>query len=196
MSCVTCILCSTSVGNLVPVGKKGIESLKHAAVCRSEKDRCIHFNDGIFVHEKCRTNYVSKEKIARWISKQENSVENKVLKRTRSNYPTKEMCLLCGFHLENSKIDPKDVHRIIERETLESLVKITEFRKDSWSSEVIARITGISKLDNEAVYYHQTCAVNFRTNKNKPSYVCPTDSQDFMIEKKRRIRRPQDLTFC
>ena len=36
------------------------------------------------------------------------------------------MCLLCGFHLENSKIDPKDVHRIIKRETLESLVKITE----------------------------------------------------------------------
>ena len=79
MSCVTCILCSTgdSVGNLVPVGEKGIESLKHAAVCRSEKDRCIHFKDGIFVHEKCRINYVSKLKIARWLSKQENSVEQK-----------------------------------------------------------------------------------------------------------------------
>jgi ferredoxin len=50
ISCVPCILCSTSEGDLVPVGKKGIESLKHAAVCRSENDRCIHFNDGIFVH--------------------------------------------------------------------------------------------------------------------------------------------------
>ena len=101
MSCVTCILCSTSVGNLVLVGKKGIESLKHAAVSRSEKDRCIHFNDGIFVHEKCRTNNVSKVNIARWISKQENKVEQKVLKRTRSNYPTEEICLLCGLKMRN-----------------------------------------------------------------------------------------------
>ena len=46
-------------------------------------------------------------KIARWISKQENSVEQKVLKRTRSNYPTKEICLLCGVNLENSKIDKR-----------------------------------------------------------------------------------------
>ena len=193
MSCVTCILCSTSVGNLVPVGKKGIESLKHAAVCRSEKDRCIHFNDGIFVHEKCRTNYVSKVNIARWISKQENKVEQKVLKRTRSNYLTEEICLLCGFHLKRSEVDPNDIHRVIKRETLESLTKITEFRKDSWSNEVIARITGISKLDNEAVYYHHICDVNFRTNKKKPSCVCPIDSQDFMIDKKRRIGRPQDI---
>jgi hypothetical protein len=186
-------LCSNSVGDLVLVGKKGIESLKHAAVCRSETDRCIHFNDGIYVHEKCRANYVSKEKIARWVSKQENSVDQKVLKRTRAKFPTKEICLLCGFHLKNYKIDQKDIHRVIQKETLESLMTITEFRKDSWSSEVIARINGISKLDNEAVYYHQICAVNLRTNKNKPSYVCPTDSQDFMIEKKRRIGRPQDL---
>jgi hypothetical protein len=80
----------TSEGDLVTVGKKGIESLKHAAVFRSEKDHCIHFNDGIYVHEKCRKNYVSKEKIERWISKQEKSVEQKALKRTRSNYPTKK----------------------------------------------------------------------------------------------------------
>lgn len=80
MSCATCILCSTSVGDLVPIGKKGIESLKHAAVCRSEKDRCIHFKDGIFVHEKCRTNYVSKVKITRWISKQENTKCVNILK--------------------------------------------------------------------------------------------------------------------
>jgi hypothetical protein len=108
-------LCSTSVGDLVPVGKKGIESLKPAAVCRSENDRCIHFNDEIFVHEKYRRYYVSKDKIARWISKQENSVEQKVLKRTRSNYPTEEMCLLCGFHLVNSKIDPNDIHHVIKK---------------------------------------------------------------------------------
>jgi hypothetical protein len=37
----------TSEGDLVTVGKKGIESLKHAAVFRSEKDHCIHFNDEI-----------------------------------------------------------------------------------------------------------------------------------------------------
>jgi hypothetical protein len=88
---------------------------------------------------------LSKEKIARWISKQENSVEQTVLKRTRSNYPTEDICLLCGFHLVISKIDPNDIHGVNKIETLQSLMKITEYRKDSWSSEVIARITGISK---------------------------------------------------
>jgi hypothetical protein len=137
------------------------------------------------VHENGSKNYVSKEKIERWISKQEKSVEQKALKRTRSNYPTKEMCLLCGFHLENSKINQKDIHRVVKKETFESLMKTTEFRKDSCSSEVKTRITGISKLDNEAIYYHQICAVNFRTHKNKPSCVCPLDSQDFMTDKKK-----------
>lgn len=136
---------------------------------------------------------MSKEKIARWISKQENSVEQTVLKRTRSNYPTEDICLLCGFHLVISKIDPNDIHGVNKIETLQSLMKITEYRKDSWSSEVIARITGISKLDNEAVSYHHICDVNFRTNKKKPSCVCPIGSQDFMVDKRRRIGRPEDL---
>jgi hypothetical protein len=136
---------------------------------------------------------LSKEKIARWISKQENSVEQTVLKRTRSNYPTEDICLLCGFHLVISKIDPNDIHGVNKIETLQSLMKITEYRKDSWSSEVIARITGISKLDNEAVSYHHICDVNFRTNKKKPSCVCPIGSQDFMVDKRRRIGRPEDL---
>lgn len=65
-------------------------------------------------------------------------------------------------------------------------MKITELRKDSWSSEVIARITGISKLYNETVSYHHICDVNFRTNKKKRSCVCPIDSEDFMIDKKEK----------
>lgn len=63
MSTNACALCSSSNGDLVIVGKVGIESLKHSAKERQERDRALHFNGEVFVHESCRKNYVNKRNI-------------------------------------------------------------------------------------------------------------------------------------
>ncbi len=102
-----CVICHRSgAGDVfVKLTEKGLKSLIQAAEQRGESDKSIHFNLKSQIHETCRKNYVSKEKIVRWNAKQENGTIKQV-KRTRSSDLQHNLphCLFCGCVVDNVDI--------------------------------------------------------------------------------------------
>lgn len=80
-----CIICHLSGDpeEFVKLSAKGLSSLHVAAKSRGEEDKILHLNLQSPIHERCRKNYVSKQKIERWNACQEN-ISCKQVKRTRS----------------------------------------------------------------------------------------------------------------
>ena len=183
----SCVLCNTP-GVLVFVGKKGIQSLKEAAIARGEEDRALHFNEEVLVHEICRKNYVNKRNITQWLNKQENQVNESEVKRTRSHDESEDSCVLCGFPLVNPKI-AKDINCATDSRILESVRTTCNLRNDEWSQEVLPRISAIEISRNTSTYYHRVCYVNFKTSKSKPMDVFPIGNDS---HKKLRLGRPSD----
>lgn len=153
------------------------------------RERFIHFNLKSPIHETCRKNYVSKEKIVRWNAKQQNGTIKQV-KRTRSSDLQHNLphCLFCGCVVDN--VDNPGIVIVQNESTHSSLVNICEGRKDLWAMEVNCRLQSIGNIVSSRAIYHRECASNFRIAKSKPSRFNSSDYDT--IQNKAKKGRPSD----
>ena len=153
MSCdkKKCVLCHSEDGGvgelpLVVLGKRGIKTLKDAAISRGENFKSAIFVEGSHIHENCRKTYVSKKCIEQW-NKRQNNVITKIAggKRLRSQSvgPTSKLCIFCDVELD-LKGNKENVSFVTTRSFEESIRKICSSRSDDWSTDVLVRLNALN----------------------------------------------------
>lgn len=74
-------------------------------------------------------------------------------------------------------------------ETKDTILRICSERNDEWSETIRARLMNVHDLRAADAIYHQTCNVNFRTNRQLPQLY---ETNELPAAKKRKVGRPQD----
>ena len=145
---------------------------------------------GQSVHQECRRVYIRPQNIAKDIKSKTNPSSTQPIRR-RSEEPAfvfKEHCLFCGQPARYEKKKKGfDVIPVRTKDFQDSVVKICKERQDPWSLIVEGRIAFAQDLHAADAVYHQTCSVNFRTNKD-----IPQPYSDEKAPKKAKHGRPSD----
>ena len=74
-------------------------------------------------------------------------------------------------------------------ETKDTILKICSERNDEWSEAIRARFMNVHDLPAADAVYHQTCNVNFRTNRQLPQLY---ETDELFAAKKGKVGRPQN----
>ena len=82
-----------------------------------------------------------------------------------------------------------EAFRVTTIETKYTILKICSERNDDWSETIRARLMNVHDLPAADAIYHQTCNVNFRTNRQLPQVY---EADELPVIKKRKIGRPQN----
>ena len=76
-------------------------------------------------------------------------------------------------------------------ETKNMVLKICSERNDEWSETVCTRLMNVHDLPAADAVYHQTCNVNFRTNRQLPQLLTFMRQMSCLLQKERKVSRPQ-----
>ena len=76
-------------------------------------------------------------------------------------------------------------------ETKDMVLKICSERNDEWSETVCTRLMNVHDLPAADAVYHQTCNVNFRTNRQLPQLLTFMRQMSCLLQKERKVSRPQ-----
>ena len=169
-----CVLCNKSKVDEVcsVIRQKGAATLNKAILDR--KDNRTSVKEGDCVHESCRKNYVSSEKIAKLLDLEDQKwsirVKNARPTRGSSTFTFNDHCFLCGS-LVNRLVSHKpgfDFALVLTADFEQSIKQYCEERRDDWALEVLGRISSVSDLRAADAIYHKQCSSNFRTKNDIP----------------------------
>ena len=142
----------------------------------------------LLLHRNCVSTYTSKTHIKRFLSRQNRTTDEPVVKRTcRSDispFNFKEHCLICGEKC-CPKPDPKHPNhgrRVIKCRTADRgpnqstfkyvFIDECDLRNDDWGQQVRLRVEGaVSDLHAADTQYHQDCMSSFRGLRNVKSSI-------------------------
>ena len=163
----TCVICKkTSIDrDTVILREKGANGINAAG---EKRGLTLQVTAGQTVHQQCRRDYCKTQNIKR-CSDSLIDQEHKLLRSSGSNFNFKEDCLFCG---QPAKYDGKkkgfEVFPVRTKDFQLAIEQQCQERNDDWSQKVIGRLNFAQDLHAADAVYHQTCSVNFRTNKSLP----------------------------
>lgn len=194
-----CIICKQSIQSrsVVTIGVKGSATINESSVLRRDN---IVAEPGQHVHQECRMNYVNPNVIKRDLKRKteghEVNVNSMVVIRRSQDVPFDygKSCLFCGQpDLFSGKKKEFELVKVRTKQFQESILNVCCERKDSWSDTVLAKIEFVQDLFAADAVYHQSCSINFRTNKGIPEQVRKRMLKDSEPESSKRPRgRPED----
>lgn len=186
-----CIICNHTLDDgtkTVQLTQKGCDGINTA--CEKRKD-VIFTIPGQLVHVECRKKYCNPNIIARDVKEQQQTNYSRSLRSKTEAFAFTENCLFCG---QFAKCDGKkrgyDVYPVRTLDFQKTILNICSIREDAWAQKVSARIEFATDLPAVDAIYHQTCNVNFRTNRDIPKYFQPD------VEKTPTRGRPTDQDAC
>ena len=169
-----CIICNHTLDDgtkTVQLTQKGCDGINTA--CEKRKD-VIFTIPGQLVHVECRKKYCNPNIIARDVKEQQQTNYSRSLRSKTEAFAFTENCLFCG---QFAKCDGKkrgyDVYPVRTLDFQKTILNICSIREDAWAQKVSARIEFATDLPAVDAIYHQTCNVNFRTNRDIPKYFQP-----------------------
>jgi hypothetical protein len=165
----TCCICNEPIsdGKSVVIREKGAKNINECSKLRND---VISVEAGDTLHQQCRKEYTN-QKAIKIKCRELNELSNpdRVL-RSKEQFNYKDNCLFCS---QPANIDDKrrgpDSFLVRTIDFQKNIIKICQERKDSWATQVLARIQYAQDLHAADTVYHQQCSVNFRTGKNLPS---------------------------
>ena len=182
-----CPFCMTMVekkDEVVSLTEKGVCSILQVAKKREDKIVC---KVGQLVHTECRKKYTNKISvdIAMRKKSERDRSESPQLRSKKATFNFQTDCFYCGV-----TVDPNDPNIFRSRSlgVKETLLEKCDERKDSWSSQVRARLSVINDLHAADATYHRQCANNFRTKTGIPTAL----QSEEQIAKRPKVGRPQD----
>lgn len=191
-----CIICKKSLngeGDVVTLKEKGSEGINWASAERVDNITTV---PGQQVHQNCRREYCRPSSINRAkksVSDETTSSRRSLTRKAEQCFSFKTDCFFCGTKVElglNSKRKRLgEAFRVTTIETKDTILKICSERNDDWSETIRARLMNVHDLPAADAIYHQTCNVNFRTNRQLPQVY---EADELPVMKKRKIGRPQN----
>ena len=191
-----CIICKKSLngeGDVVTLKEKGSEGINRASAERVDNITTV---PGQQVHQNCRREYCRPSSINRAkksVSDETTSSRRSLTRKGEQCFSFKTDCFFCGTKVElglNSKRKRLgEAFRVTTVETKDTILKICSERNDDWSETIRARLMNVHDLPAADAIYHQTCNVNFRTNRQLPQVY---EADELPVMKKRKIGRPQN----
>ncbi len=149
------------------LGQVGANSINSA---NERRHSSIRTEKGDIVHTRCQQNWINRERVEA-AAKAADSTDT-AQQRLRSSTPTfnfKEQCLFCGHVAQScSKRRSTDIFTVRTKDFIDSLMKLSDRRKDSWANEVKQRIISNPDLIAADAIYHKVCSGNFRTFRAIP----------------------------
>jgi len=186
-----CAICKQDGGgpSASTLTEKGCSAINQASSARKDS---IHTVPGERVHKDCRRIYCNPHQIAKDTRKEESkastSSDRHVLRSSEEGFSFNTDCLFCGRPAKfGRKRKTQDVLQVKTIELKDTLLAICRERADVWSDAVKARILHVHDLHAADAVYHQTCSVNFRTNKQIP-IAQMTDTEE---SKRTKLGRPR-----
>ena len=192
-----CAICKdTADGGEEPANvltEKGSASINRASTLRKDN---IHTSSGELVHKVCGEKYTDPREIAKLtkeISDEQVKKVKKVCLRSddKQKFSFERDCLFCGrlAHIGTKRKSSEwTVFPVRTIEFKETLLKSCNDRADDWAGVVKDRVLQVHDLHAADAVYHQVCSVNFRTNKQIPTYHHSSEAE----VKKPKLGRPQD----
>lgn len=134
-------------------------------ICK-ERDSDIQVTPGQVVHSHCRRDFIHPR----------NSIHvplinetDKSVTRSATEFDFQNACMFCGKHAKtNKRKRGVDVYPVRTLDFQESIKIKCHERNDTWSHEVLNRISLVLDLPAADAVYHQKCNVNFRTLRQLP----------------------------
>lgn len=173
--------------------EKGSEGINRASVERVDNITTV---PGQQVHQNCRREYCRPSSINRAkksVSDETTSSRRSLTRKAEQCFSFKTDCFFWGTKVElglNSKRKRLgEAFRVTTIETKDTILKICSERNDDWSETIRARLMNVHDLPAADAIYHQTCNVNFRTNRQLPQVY---EADELPVMKKRKIGRPQN----
>ena len=180
-------------GDVVTLKEKGSEGINRASV---EWFDSITTVPGQQVHQTCRREYCRPSSIKRAkksVSEETTSSRRSFTRKAEQGFSFKTDCFFCGTKVEfgsNSKRKRLgEAFSVTTIETKDTILKICSERNDEWSEAIRARLMNVHDLPAADAVYHQTCNVNFRTNRQLPQLY---ETDELPAAKKRKVGRPQN----
>ena len=192
-SCIlqSCLNCGGNNKPLITAGPEILCSIVEASKCRGDGlhlylEPMVHDcgSSTLLLHRNCVSTYTSKTHIKRFLSRQNRTPDEPVVKRTCSLFNFKEHCLICGEKC-CPKPDPKHPNiwrcviqcRAADRGPNQSIFKdviisACDLRNDDWGQQVRLRVDGaVSDLHAAGTQYHKDSMSSFRHPRNIKSSV-------------------------
>ena len=191
---MNCVICNTRLngeGDVVTLKEKGSEGINRASAERFDSITTV---PGQQVHQNCRREYCRPSSIKRAkksVSEETTSSRRSFTRKAEQCFSFKTDCFFCGTKVEfgsNSKRKRLDeAFSVTTIETKDTILKICSERNDEWSEAIRARLMNVHDLPAADAVYHQTCNVNFRTNRQLPQLY---ETDELPAAKKRKVGRP------
>ena len=191
-----CVICKKSLngeGNVVTLKEKGSEGINRASTERFDSITTV---PGQQVHQNCRREYCRPSSIKRAkksVSEETTSSRRSFTRKAEQCFSFKTDCFFCGskveFGLNSKRKRLSEAFSVTTIETKDTILKICSERNDEWSEAVSARLMNVHDLPAADAVYHQTCNVNFRTNRQLPQLY---ETDELPAAKKRKVGRPQN----
>ena len=195
MNCVICNKSLNGEGDVVTLKEKGSEGINRASAERFDSITTV---PGQQVHQNCRREYCRPSSIKR---AKKSVLEETTSSRTRRSFTRKAEqcfsfktdCFFCGTKVEFGSDSKRkrlgEAFSVTTIETKDTILRICSERNDEWSETIRARLMNVHDLPAADAIYHQTCNVNFRTNRQLPQLY---ETDELPAAKKRKVGRPQD----
>ncbi|CAC5362575.1 unnamed protein product [Mytilus coruscus] len=170
-----CMICNDNLNNgkqTVQLRDKGSSGINKAS---RERGETILVQPGQSVHQECRRVYCNPKAIDR--SKKKTNIESNADSpnlRSQTLFSFADHCLFCG--LEAKILGKKKGQSIfpVRTEDFQTTVDtICNERGDEWATQVKGRLECARDFHAADAIYHQSCSVNFRTNKHVPQAFSP-----------------------
>ena len=191
-----CVICKRSLngeGDVVTLKEKGSEGINRASTERFDSFTTV---PGQQVHQNCRQEYCRPSSVKhakKSVSEETTSSRRSFPRKAEQCFSFKTDCFFCGtkveFGLNSKRKRLSEAFSVTTIETKDTILKICSERNDEWSEAVSARFMNVHDLPAADAVYHQTCNVNFRTNRQLPQLY---ETDELPAAKKRKVRRPQD----
>ena len=177
---VNCVICNKSLngeGDVVTLKEKGSEGINRASAERFDSITTV---PGQQVHQNCRREYCRPSSIKR---AKKSVLEETTSSRTRRSFTRKAEqcfsfktdCFFCGTKVEFGSDSKRkrlgEAFSVTTIETKDTILRICSERNDEWSETIRARLMNVHDLPAADAIYHQTCNVNFRTNRQLPQLM-------------------------
>ena len=192
---VNCVICNKSLngeGDVVTLREKGSEGINRASAERFDSITTV---PGQQVHQNCRREYCRPSSIKqakKSVSEETTSSRRWLTRKAEQCFSFKTDCFFCGtkavFGLNSKRKRLGEAFSVTTIETKDTILKICLERNDEWSETVRTWLMNVHDLPAADAVYHQTCNVNFRTNRQLPQLY---ETDELPAAKKRKVGRPQ-----
>ena len=172
---VNCVIYDKSLsgeGDVVTLKEKGSEGINRASTERFDSITTV---PGQQVHQNCRREYCrpsSIKRAKRSVSEETTNSRRSFTRKAEQCFSFKTDCFFCGtkveFGLNSKRKRLGEAFSVTTIETKDTTLKICSERNDAWSEAIRARLMNVHDLPAADAIYHQTCNVNFRTNRQLP----------------------------